>query len=48
VLRRLRLDCALVGISWAFLPDEIQDILNRRVRIHDEKLADDWRRTHKE
>ena len=44
VLTRLGLDRSLAGIPWAFLPEEVQCILVRRVRINAEKLDPDWQR----
>jgi hypothetical protein len=44
VLGRLGLDRGLTGIPWFFLPKEVQCILTRRVRIHDEQLDPEWRR----
>jgi hypothetical protein len=45
VLIRLGLDPALAGIPSAFLPEDVQDILIRRVRIDPDLLAPDWKRT---
>jgi hypothetical protein len=45
VLAELRLDRSLAGIPWAFLPQEVQSILARRVRINAEQLDPHWRRT---
>jgi hypothetical protein len=48
VLTRLGLDCSLTGIPWAFLPDQIQSLLARRVRIKTEQLDPDWRRAEQD
>ena len=47
VLMNLGLDRDLAGIPWAFLLEEVQCTLARRVRIHGERLAHNWRRTTK-
>ncbi len=26
------------GVPWAFLPDEVQQVLTRRIRIHEDQL----------
>jgi hypothetical protein len=44
VLTRLGLGRELSGVPWAFLPDEVRELLIRRVRIHQSRLAADWRR----
>jgi hypothetical protein len=44
VLAELRLDRSTAGIPWAFLPEEVQCILVRRVRINPEELDPQWRR----
>ena len=44
VLARLRLDRGLAGIPWAFLSQEVQCILARRVRINEPLLDPTWRR----
>jgi hypothetical protein len=38
VLRRLRLSVGLVSVPWAFLPEEVQALLLRRLRIDPAKL----------
>jgi hypothetical protein len=44
VLMKLGLDRDLAGIPWAFLPEEVQSILARRLRINADRLALDWQR----
>jgi hypothetical protein len=44
VLVRLVLDSSLAGIPWAFLPQEVQSLLARRVRINAAELDRNWRR----
>jgi hypothetical protein len=44
VLTRLGLDRSLAGIPWAFLPNEMQCLLSRRVRINEQQLDPQWRR----
>jgi hypothetical protein len=44
VMIGLRLDRDLAGIPWAFLPEEVQSILARRLRINADRLASDWQR----
>jgi hypothetical protein len=44
VLTRLGLDRSLAGIPWAFLMEDVQCILARRVRINAEELDPDWQR----
>src|SRR6266545_1614176 len=44
VLRKLGLDRSLAGIPWAFLPEEVQYVLARRVRINAEELDSNWQR----
>jgi hypothetical protein len=44
VLTRLGLGHDLAGIPWAFLPEEVQFVLVRRLRINADHLASDWQR----
>ena len=44
VLMKLGLDHDLAGIPWAFLPEEVQYILARRLRINEQLLDPQWRR----
>jgi hypothetical protein len=44
VLLKLGLDRDLASIPWAFLPEEVQSILARRLRINADCLASDWQR----
>jgi hypothetical protein len=48
VLVRIGLDRGLAGIPWAFLPEEVQWILVRRVRINPEELDPKWRRAEQD
>jgi len=48
VLIRLGLDSDLAGIPWAFLPEEVQSLLARCVRITAEQLDPHWRRTEQD
>jgi hypothetical protein len=45
LLNRLGIDRALAGVPWAFLDQEVQDELIRRVKIDVSRLALDWRRS---
>lgn len=45
LLNRLRIEGALAGVPWAFLDQEVQDELIRRVKIDVSRLALDWRRS---
>lgn len=47
VLARLGLDRELRGVPWAFLPDEVKEQLNRRVRINAALLTPGWRRAER-
>jgi hypothetical protein len=47
VLIRLGLDRNLAGVPWAFLPEEVQCILARRVRINAALLVPGWRRAER-
>jgi hypothetical protein len=48
VLTRLGLDHDLAGIPWAFLPEDMQRILVRHVRINPEELDPQWRRAEQD
>jgi hypothetical protein len=45
VLLNLLIDRELAGMPWAFLPDEVKELLIRRVRIHADQLDPDWQRS---
>jgi hypothetical protein len=44
VLMRLQLNSELAGVPWAFLPEQVQSLLARRVRINEQLLTPGWRK----